>query len=441
MSTQFFTLCDINNDWTDREIDTLLKTLKRDRSFTPNELSNFIRTKNVTQVRELLSCLVEVDENELLEPGDAAPKSKPEGSIDILIQSTGHCITRQYDHSLSIGELLNDLGKSGSDQFYTTMKEYVSYSQLYQFLSTLFTGQKLPPLSDFSSGVLLDFLTCLVRFLNLIHNRMTQSENEDNELNKNLKKQWEYASQLTVKKIGVYLACSAAMHFLTRQHDHFGTKQSTSPSENPVAPLFLLADVPLPKGIAAIRSLLRCLTKQFTELWSLPKMSSPQVGVDFSEASLPHSFYKRMTMFSLNPLLFSMDTMKPFQEVLNEFRVLVSTRSLFFKRLQPILYKSLNNPKTTGSGKRSKSPKLVQQNKRIKSATGHENLNVGAFITESLLNTKASANNISPTNQWKISNFYVRIADQAEEEAVRNKLLKCLQVKTKRIRPGRSNQS
>uniref|UniRef100_A0A095A4B3 Uncharacterized protein n=1 Tax=Schistosoma haematobium TaxID=6185 RepID=A0A095A4B3_SCHHA len=452
----------VTSEWSDSELSLLLSALKRDRSFSTRELAEFIQTKKKTEIRELIACLMDVDEKNLQDPQITVPEVKPEGSIDILLQITRHSCTEYYNYSMALNEVLQRASTWESVECRKINKRdpdpiYLPYAQVYRFFSSLVCGQPLPNLSDLSSGAFLDLLTC----------KKSENSNQNSHL---LIEQLQNANKIATEKIGVFLALAAAIQLNSRLCSRRGCDITENFDEHCIAPLFLLSKVKHPHTLKQTREMVEYLINRFAKLWSLPKFPCSQNGSFASEGELniqstdlPDALFKRLSMFSLNPFSFPMEVMSPFQKILDDFRHMCSSRFSYLNRFKSILYISL----PTGlqhSVKRSTPSqpiKVVNQwkKRRIeKSTKSRPTLRHKALESSVPLNNLTTLSFDENTNQvgsnacsdektdlkvnltsrrfvnWCPGTHFVRVSDPAEDEAVKMLMNTHIQVKTKSTR-------
>ncbi|KAH8863078.1 hypothetical protein KSF78_0002577 [Schistosoma japonicum] len=475
MASSLKKLCHVTSKWSNSELGLLLSSLKRDRSFSTSELASFLKTKSKTETREFMTSLMNVNENDLQDPQITIPDITLEGSIDILLQTTRHSCTEYYNYSTALHEVLQRTSILEDEECRKINKKdpdpiYLPYAQMYRFFSSLVCGQPLPNLSDLSSGAFLDLLTCLVRILGLINTNSqkdpkTKHKNSKNQL---IAEQIQQAKKITTEKMGIFLALAGAIHVYARlctRHgcavlpEHFDEHCST--------PLFLLSKVKLPTTLRHARAMVECLIERFMKIWSLPKFPNShnssitsEIDLDIkSSDDLPATLLKRLTMFSLNPLSLPMEVMSPFQNILDDFRQLSSSRFKYLSRFKSVLCIA---PPIEPTLKRFKSPQPIKGNQRKRRRTEKlSNLSQSATLGEDFenlvpWNDLISLGNDTITNQidssvyidettnskvhlssrrfvnWCPGTHFIRVSDPKEDESIKILVNKHFRVRTKR---------
>ncbi|TNN07654.1 hypothetical protein EWB00_007573 [Schistosoma japonicum] len=308
---------------------------------------------------------------------------------------------------------------------------YLPYAQMYRFFSSLVCGQPLPNLSDLSSGAFLDLLTCLVRILGLINTNSqkdpkTKHKNSKNQL---IAEQIQQAKKITTEKMGIFLALAGAIHVYARlctRHgcavlpEHFDEHCST--------PLFLLSKVKLPTTLRHARAMVECLIERFMKIWSLPKFPNShnssitsEIDLDIkSSDDLPATLLKRLTMFSLNPLSFPMEVMSPFQNILDDFRQLSSSRFKYLsrfksKRRRTEKLSNLSQSATLGEDFEN----LVPWNDLISlgNDTITNQIDSSVYIDETT-NSKVHLSSRRFVN-WCPGTHFIRVSDPKEDESIK----------------------
>ncbi|CAH8593609.1 unnamed protein product [Schistosoma turkestanicum] len=471
MVSRLTNLLHVTSKWSDTELGLLLNALKRDRSFSTLELADFIKTKNKTAVRELIACIMDADEKDLQDPQITLPEVKPEGSIDILLQITRHSCTEYYNYCTVLNEVFHRASIREDAEYRKIKKKdpdpiYSPYSQIYRFFSSLVCGQPLPNLSDLSSGAFLDLLTCLGRILNLI-NTSTDSENANQ--NSQIIKQFQTAHKLTIEKMGIFLALAAAIQINSRLCSRRGCDVTEKFDAHPIAPLFLLSKVEHPTTLKQAREMIEYLLDRFVQIWSLPKFPCSQSGSLTSESELniestdfPDALFKRLSMFSLNPLSFPMEVMSPLQNILDDFRQLCLDRFKYLNRFKSVLcidppiqlqdsLKRSTPPEPTKSANRKKKRRTEKWPTKSSSTPDYNALDssvpLNDFIPSSFdENTDQLDSNVNIDEKtsskvhlasrrfvkWCPGTHFIRISDPAEDENVKILVNKHFEVKTKK---------
>ncbi|CAH8609373.1 unnamed protein product [Heterobilharzia americana] len=350
-------------------INLLLDSLKRDCSFSISELSNFIKTKskqsssgngnsNINNIQfstskfhwfldqRIISCLMDVDENDL--KGPEVPEIKPEGSLDILLQTTRHCSTEYYNYCIALSEVLQNTSMWEVEDCRRINNRdpdpiYLPYAQIYRFLSALFHGQPLPNMSDLSSGAFLDLLTCLVHILRMVKNknkRVNQGDSAQNSFDIDMAEKIKRATEMVIEKMGIFLALASAARF----NSYFYTRRqyiSQEYNEHPVAPLHLLSKVEHPTSLKQTHFLVQHLITKFKEVWLLPSASQLLSSEDIKSNGVPESLSKRLSMFALNPLSLPIEVISPFQKILDDFRQSCLSRFPLLSCFKSVLCNSL----------------------------------------------------------------------------------------------------
>ncbi|CAH8651675.1 unnamed protein product [Schistosoma rodhaini] len=450
----------VTSEWSDSELSLLLSALKRDRSFSTRELAEFIQTKNKTEIRELMACLMDVDEKNLQDPQITVPEVKPEGSIDILLQITRHSCTEYYNYSMALIEVLQRASTWESVECRKINKRdpdpiYLPYAQVYRFFSSLVCGKPLPNLSDLSSGAFLDLLTCLDRILSFVNNsKKSENSNHNPRL---LVDQLQNANKIATEKIGVFLALAAAIQLNSRLCSRRGCGITEKFDEHCIAPLFLLSKVKHPNTLKQTREMVEYLINRFVKLWSLPKFPCSQNGSFASEGELniqstdiPDALFKRLSIFSLNPFSFPMEVMSPFQKILDDFRHMCSSRFNYLNRFKSMLYISLpiglqhsvkrSSPsqpiKVVNQWKKrriekssTKSRPTIRRRKALESSVPLDNLITLSFdentnqVDSNACSDEKTDLKVNLTSRrfvnWCPGTHFIRVSDPAEDEAVK----------------------
>ncbi|CAL8075543.1 unnamed protein product [Calicophoron daubneyi] len=432
--------------WTNSELDQIIEALKRDRSFTRKELSEYVRTKSCTQVGELFSVLLSVSEEELLGVAEEGEKAfnKPEGSIDILIQSTRNISPEPFNFSLAASDVLEEYIKQIEEKKKVLSGSAVPgssiglrYPDIYSFLACLMRNRPLPVLNEVGAGAVLDLLTCLVRLLKLI-----QDDTEDDSQTRittlgkvdrsQLKLAWKNACEKITHLIGIYLAAAAASRHATSLG---GINEPWDPKQlrqHPIAPFFVLSGVRLPDSLKAARALKRTLINDLASAWNFPKLQDVSLDAGWSsEDTATHlQLVRALSMFNLNPFSLPRSVVRPFQALVDEVSQSNVSLSFCIERLSPLLFPTVDplpldeetvilpNPvlyKMKRSGGRKVSAK--RRKEKMKRGTGTTCLpskrprRRGEKRIESIMRNK----------QWKASDFFKRVG--STRDAKRTKLM------------------